>query len=256
MRKYPLWLIYVTVSHKQDRMKKAIIIGATSGIGNELAKTLAENGYKVGITGRRKSELEKLQHSKPNNYEIKSFDCTTETNSEKLSELTKKIGGLDLLILSSGTGDLNEKLDFEIEHKTNLLNVKAFTEIVVWAINYFEKQKKGHLVAISSIAGIRGSRMAPAYNASKAYQINYLEGLRQKAAKSKNPIYITDIRPGFVDTDMAKGEGQFWVATKEKAARQIFGIIKRKKGIGYVTKRWWIIAKLLRIIPNGIYKKM
>lgn len=237
-------------------MKKAIIIGATSGIGNELAKILVNNGYKVGITGRRKAELQKLQKSNPENYELSSFDCTSENNSEKLFELTEQIGGLDLLILSSGRGDLNERLDFEIENKTNLLNVNAFTEIADWAFNYFDKQRKGHLVAISSIAGIRGSRMAPAYYASKAYQINYLEGLRQKAAKSKKSIYVTDIRPGFVDTDMAKGEGQFWVATKEKAAQQIFGIIKKKKGIGYVTKRWWIIAQLLRLIPNVFYKKM
>ena len=237
-------------------MKKAIIIGATSGIGNELAKTLAENGYRVGITGRRKTELKKLQQINPDNYVISSFDCTTENNSKKLTELTDQIGGLDLLILSSGTGDLNEKLNFDIENKTNLLNVNAFTEIVDWTFNFFQKQGKGHLVAISSIAGIRGGRIAPAYNASKAYQINYLEGLRQKATKTKNPIYVTDIRPGFVDTDMAKGEGQFWVATKEKATQQIFGIIKKKKGIAYVTKRWWIIAKLLRLIPNGIYKRI
>ena len=237
-------------------MNKAIIIGATSGIGNELAKILVQNGYIVGITGRRKTELLKLKNSNPNNYVISSFDCTSENNSKKLSELTDQIGGLDLLILSSGTGDLNEDLDFETEHKTNLLNVNAFTEIVDWTFNYFKKQENGHLVAISSIAGIRGGRIAPAYNASKAYQINYLEGLRQKATKTKKPIYVTDIRPGFVDTDMAEGEGQFWVATKEKASQQIFGIIKRKKGIGYVTKRWWIIAKLLRLIPNGIYKKM
>lgn len=237
-------------------MNKAIIIGATSGIGKELAKILVQNGYIVGITGRRKSELEKLQDSEPENYVISSFDCTAENNSEKLTDLAHKIGGLDLLVLSSGIGDLNEKLDFDIENKTNLLNVSAFTEIVDWTFNYFEKQGKGHLVGISSIAGIRGSRIAPAYNASKAYQINYLEGLKQKASKTKKPIYVTDIRPGFVNTDMAKGEGQFWVATKEKAAQQIFGIIKRKKGIGYVTKRWWIIAKLLRLIPNGVYKKM
>ena len=107
--------------------------------------------------------------------------------------MTEEIGGLDLLILSSGTGDLNEKLDFEIENKTNLLNVNAFTEIVDWTFNYFQKQGKGHLVAISSIAGIRGSRIAPAYNASKAYQINYLEGLRQKATKTKKPIYVHNI---------------------------------------------------------------
>ena len=237
-------------------MKKAIIIGATSGIGNELAKTLVQNGYKVGITGRRKPELEKLQKSNPDNYVISSFDCTKVNNSKKLDELTELIDGLDLLILSSGTGDLNENLDFEIENKTNSLNVNAFTEIVDWAFNYFEKQGKGHLVAISSIAGLRGSRISPAYNASKAYQINYLEGLRQKATKTKKPIYITDIRPGFVDTDMAKGEGKFWVASKEKATQQIFEIIKRKKNIGYVTKRWWIVAKLLSWIPNGIYKKM
>ena len=237
-------------------MKKAIIVGATSGIGNELAKILVQNGYEVGITGRRKTELERLKQTSPNSYIISSFDCTAENNSDKLNDLTDQIGGLDLLILSSGTGDLNEDLNFEIENKTNLLNVNAFTEIVDWTFNYFQKQGKGHLVVISSIAGIRGSRIAPAYNASKAYQINYLEGLRQKATKIKKPIYVSDIRPGFVDTDMAKGEGQFWVATKEKAARQIFGIIKQKKGVGYVTKRWWIIAKVLRILPNGIYKRM
>jgi short-subunit dehydrogenase len=200
--------------------------------------------------------LEKLQKSNLDNYVISSFDCTNVNNSEKLDELTSLIDGLDLLILSSGTGDLNENLDFKIENKTNSLNVNAFTEIVDWAFNYFEKQGKGHLVAISSIAGLRGSRISPAYNASKAYQINYLEGLRQKATKTKKPIYITDIIPGFVDTDMAKGEGKFWVASKEKATQQIFEIIKRKKNIGYVTKRWWIVAKLLSWIPNGIYKKM
>jgi short-subunit dehydrogenase len=126
-------------------MKKAIIVGATSGIGNELAKILVENGYLVGITGRRKPELEKLKESNPENYVISCFDCTSDSNSKKLTDLTNEIGGLDLLILSSGTGDLNENLEFEIENKTNLLNVNAFTEIVDWAFNYFEKQGKGHL---------------------------------------------------------------------------------------------------------------
>lgn len=237
-------------------MKKAIIVGATSGIGNELAKILAAHNYLVGITGRRILELEKLKETKPDNYVVSSFDCTSANNTQKLSDLASEMEGLDLLILSSGRGDLNDKLNFELEDKTNQLNVNAFTEIVDWAFNYFEEQGRGQLAAISSIAGIRGTRLAPAYNASKAYQINYLEGLRQKATKTKNPIYITDIRPGFVDTDMAKGEGQFWVAPKEKAAQQIFNLIRRKKGVGYVTKRWWIIAQLLRILPSSVYKRM
>jgi len=176
-------------------MKKAIIVGATSGIGNELAKTLVKENYIIGITGRRKNKLEDLKKSSPKNFSISSFDCTTENNSEKLTDLADQIGGLDILILSAGKGDINEDLHFEIENETNTLNVIAFTEIVNWAFTYFEKQGRGHLVAISSIAGIRGNHMAPAYNASKAYQINYLEGLRKKAKQTKKPIYVTDIRP-------------------------------------------------------------
>ncbi len=240
----------------ESLMKKAIIVGATSGIGNALAKLFVENDCVVGITGRRKVELEILQKSNPKNFSISTFDCTTENNSKKLEELVAQLGGLDVLVLSAGTGDLNEKLEFEIENATNQLNVIAFTEIVDWAFNYFEKQGNGHLVAISSVAGLRGSRMAPAYNASKAYQINYLEGLRQKAKHSKKQIYVTDVRPGFVDTDMAKGEGQFWVANKEKAAQQIYGLIKKKKAVGYVSKRWRLISLLLKAVPNGIYKRM
>jgi len=229
-------------------MKKTIIIGATSGIGKELAKILADKNYLVGITGRRENNLEEIRESKPESYIIKSFDCTTESNSEKLNELVNELGGLDLLVMSSGTGDLNENLNYEIERKTIDLNVHAFTEIVDWTFNFFKKQGKGHLTAISSIAGIRGIRIAPSYNASKAYQINYLEGLRQNAKKTGKSIFVTDIRPGFVDTDMAKGEGQFWVATKEKAAKQIFNLIKRKRDIGYVTKRWRLNSRCLYFI--------
>jgi len=237
-------------------MNKAIVVGATSGLGFEIANLLVKNGYKVGGTGRRKSRLEALQTKIPASFVISSFDCTAEDNEVKLNDLMKELGGLDLLILSSGTGYLNKSLDYKIEHKTNLLNVNAFTQIVNWAFHIFLNQGFGHLVAISSIAGIRGGSASPAYNASKAYQINYLEGLRQKVMKIKKPIYITDVRPGFVDTDMAKGEGLFWVAKKEKAAKQIFGIIKNKKAVGYVTRRWWLIGKFLMLIPRKIYSRL
>ncbi|SFR55338.1 Short-chain dehydrogenase [Robiginitalea myxolifaciens] len=237
-------------------MKKAIVIGATSGIGNELAQILASNGYMVGITGRRRNLLEDLKITNPQNFAISAFDCTKENNSQKLDALKDAIGGLDLLVLSSGTGDLNEDLVYGIENNTNQLNVIAFTQIASWAFNYFQNQGLGHLVVISSIAGLRGSKVAPAYNASKAYQINYLEGLRQKAKSSKKPIFVTDIRPGFVDTDMAKGEGQFWVASREKAARQIYDLIKRKKDVGYVTRRWRLISLILKVLPNSIYKRL
>jgi short-subunit dehydrogenase len=238
-------------------MKKAIIIGATSGIGEGLAKILTKNNYKVGITGRRTELLEALKAQKPNDYFISSFDISnTQIIDEKLKTLVSKLGGLDLLVLSSGTGDLNETLDFSIEKQTIDTNIVGFTSIADWTFNYFEKQQSGHLVVISSIGGIRGSSQAPSYNASKAYQINYTEGLRQKAAKLKMKIVVTDIRPGFVDTAMAKGEGQFWVASVNKASEQIFKAIQKKKKVVFVTKRWRLIATILKRIPRSIYDRM
>lgn len=238
-------------------MRKAIIIGATSGIGKGLAKLLAGNNYNVGITGRRTELLEKMKSEKPHSYYIKTFDVTNvEIAIEKLEKLKAELGGLDLLIISSGTGDLNDNLEFEIEKRTIDTNVLGFTCIADWAFNLFEKQKYGHLAAISSVGGLRGSRQAPSYNATKAYQMNYLEGLRQKATQIKQPIFVTDIRPGFVDTDMAKGDGQFWVASVEKATQQIFDALITKKKIVYVTKRWRIIATILKKIPRPVYDRM
>ena len=231
-------------------MKKAIVIGATSGIGKGLAKILADNSFKVGITGRRTELLEELKSQKPNSFITKDFDITdTKVIKENLDKLITELDGLDLLIISSGTGDLNEKQTIET-------NVLGFTCVANWAFNYFETQKSGHLVAISSVGGLRGSRIAPAYNASKAFQINYLEGLRQKAKKLNEQVFVTDIRPGFVDTDMAKGEGQFWVASVDKATRQIFDAIKQKKKIVYITKRWRLIAIILKRIPRQLYDRM
>ena len=238
-------------------MKKAIIVGASSGIGRGLAKLLVENDYIVGITGRRTHLLEEIQNENPGQYIIKTFDVAdSQSISEHLTVLTQELGGLDLLVISSGTGDLNENLDFDIEKRTIDTNVSGFTAIADWAFNYFQNQKYGHLVAISSIAGLRGSRSAPSYGASKAYQINYLQGLRQKACNIKAHITITDIRPGFVDTRMAQGEGKFWVAPVDKASRQIFKAIKAGRKVVYITNRWRPIAYLLRMLPDWVYNKM
>lgn len=238
-------------------MKKAIIVGATSGIGKELARLLVRNDYKVGITGRRNELLQELKQHNPDLFVIRTFDVTeTDTVPGHLQELVSELGGLDLLILSSGTGELNKSLDFEIEKGTIDVNVSGFTCVADWSFNYFWKQKVGHFVAITSIAGIRGNRVATAYNASKAFQINYLEGLRQKASKLKIPVTVTDIRPGFVNTPMAKGEGQFWVVPVEKAAKQIFDAIKREKKVAYVSKRWSLIGILLKVIPRFVFDKM
>ena len=132
----------------------------------------------------------------------------------------------------------------------------GFTTVATWAFDYFIKQGAGQLAAITSIAGLRGGRHNPAYNASKAYQISYLEGLRQKAASLKLPLIITDIRPGFVDTPMAAGDGLFWVAPVPKAAQQIYDAIEHKRSVVYITRRWRLIAFIMKLIPELVYKHM
>ncbi len=238
-------------------MKKVIIAGATSGIGKELAKLFAENNYLVGITGRRTKLLEELKAENHERFFIKTMDITDiDTATIKLQELVSELGGLDMIVISSGTGEINEQLDFNVEKQTIDTNISGFTCVADWAFRYFNEQKSGQIVAITSIGGLRGSRSATAYNASKAYQINYMEGLRQKTSKLYFPFYITDIRPGLVNTDMAKGDGLFWLMPLEKASKQIFSAIQKKKKVAYVTKRWNLVAFIMKHLPRFIYDHM
>jgi short-subunit dehydrogenase len=238
-------------------MKTAIIVGATSGIGRNLATLLADNDYHVGITGRRTQLLEEIKSEDPDKYITADFDTTHfNTIAANLDQLAQQLGRLDLLVISSGIGSLTTKLRFDIEKQTIDTNVSGFTAVADWAFNYFQQQGYGHLAAISSIAGIRGNHQSPSYSATKAYQINYLESLRIKAVKTSRPIFITDIRPGFVNTDMAKGDGLFWVAPVEKAAGQILNAIRRKKRTAYITKRWGVIGRVLKLLPNWAIDKL
>jgi short-subunit dehydrogenase len=238
-------------------MRKAIVVGASSGIGKELARILVKNNYLVGITGRRTALLEELKKENPDEYIIKTFDISIPFGSAKhIRELKDELGRLDLVVISSGTGNPNDDLDFKIEKETIDTNVSGVTEIADWAFNYFRKQGYGHLAIISSIAGLRGGRFAPAYGASKAYLINYAEGLRQKAKHLRLPITITDIRPGFVDTAMIKSENKFWVETPEKAARQIYIALRKKKKIAYITRRWILIAYIIKLVPKWIHERI
>ncbi|GHV38450.1 oxidoreductase [Clostridia bacterium] len=237
-------------------MKKVIILGATSGIGRELALLYAKKGAKAAIAGRRLRILEEMKGICPE-FIIKQIDVTKTTSlAEKLTETARELNGLDLLIISAGVGYLNATLDFSVEKRAIDTNVLGYTCACDWAMNYFKNQGSGHLVGISSIVGLRGSKVYPAYSASKAYQMTYLEALRQKVSKWNIPVYITDIRPGYVDTAMAKGEVVFWVSPVKKAVRQIFRAIEDKKDIAYITRRWGAVAFILKHLPRALYEQM
>lgn len=238
-------------------MKNALIIGASSGIGKSMAQILVKKGFRVAITGRRTELLEGIKAQDPQNILYRTMDVReTSTIHGICNELLSEFGTLDLLVISAGVGEANRHLDFNIEDDVIRTNVQGFTCVADWAMNVFRKQGHGHLVNISSIAGIRGNRVAPSYNASKAYQINYLEGLRLWADKRRLPIHVTDVRPGFVDTAMAKGDGMFWVAPVDKAAGQIVSAIGRKKRVVHVTRRWSLIGLMMKLLPYGLLRRI
>ena len=238
------------------KQKKAIIMGASSGIGKELAKILSVNGYIVGLAARRTDLLGELQKELLSKSLIKQIDISKPEEAEaKFKEMISEIGGVDLVVISSGYGDLNSKLKWSIEKTTIDTNVTGFALIAGIALQQFLNQGSGHLVGISSIAALRGQRSAPAYSASKAFVCNYLEGLRHCAIKSGKPIFITNVQPGFVKTPMSRGNNLFWISTAQKAASQIYEAIVRKKKHAYITKRWRLVAWLLKIVPDWLYNK-
>lgn len=238
-------------------MKKAIIIGASSGIGRQLAITLAKNGYEMGLMARRLEMLEALQKEISTTTYVGHLDIShVDDATEKVEAMIQKMKGTDLIVINAGTGFLNPELDWLKEKKTLDVNIYGFCAMAGVAYHHFAKQGYGQLVGISSIVALRGGAMAPAYNASKAFMSNYLEGLRKKAFQEKLPLIITDIKPGFVDTEMAKGEGKFWVASPQEAAEQITLAILRKKKHAYITRRWRFIGWLLKLIPESLYRRM
>ncbi|WP_295936192.1 SDR family NAD(P)-dependent oxidoreductase [uncultured Alistipes sp.] len=241
---------------KTTDLRAAIVIGATSGIGRELARLLASQGRKVGVTGRRTELLETLRAENPELYEPAAFDAAADDAPGHLERLWEKLGKVGLVVICAGTGEINHRLEQAPELRTVALNVVGFTRIIDMVYNRFAAQGGGHLAAVSSVMGLRGADLAPAYAASKAYQINYLEGLRKRSVKNRANIVVTDLRPGSVDTAMMQGEGHFWIASPQDAARCALRAINKRKAIQYVTPRWRMIGILLRSLPRALYYKL
>ena len=236
--------------------RNAIVFGATSGIGKALSQLLVQDGYKVLITGRRLERLESLQATAPDSYVIRQHDITDVDDTGRLfEELPSTMGQVDLIIHNSGIGENNFDLEWEKDLPTLNTNVIGAARVYQLAYNYFKIQGHGHLVGITSIASLVGNRHVPAYHASKSFQSNYLESLWMKAKRTKKAkIQVTDILPGYVDTDIITGD-TFWMASLDKASRQIYAGIKKKKRKVYVTRRWGLVALMIRILPPGILVK-
>jgi short-subunit dehydrogenase len=232
--------------------KKVLIVGGSSGLGRQLAVHYAQQGASVGVLARRGQLLNELKNDWPAII-IQQADIADDSISHELGKMIAALKGLDILIIAASVIHFNKELSHEGEDQTVSINVKGFTKIVDTAWPYLKSCGGGQIVGVTSIAAVRGNKLAPAYHASKAYQSVYLESLRVKAKHEKNNISITELVPGYMKTAMGKGEHMFWVSSVEKAARQSASAINRKSSRAFITKRWWFIWHIQRLLPTFIY---
>ncbi len=237
-------------------MKKAIVIGTSTGIGKALAYELHHRGYYVGLTGRHLDPMLAIQKELGENTAVEVLDLRSpESAMETLLRLIQKMGGLDLIFLNAGILPLNPNLDWDIEREGTNVNVLGFQAMANVACHFFEKQGYGHLIGISSIAAHRGTGRSPAYSASKAFVSIYMEGLRQRYLNTK--IKITDIRPGLINTPMTERfKRGFLGITAEQCAKDILNAVSRDKNVAYVPARWWWVAQIFKIMPEWLYHRL
>ena len=223
-------------------------------MGMEVAKLLLAEGCHLGVAARREDRLEALKQLAPDRVVTIAIDVTAEDAAQLLRSLIDQLGGMDLFFYASGIGKQNRTLTPEIELNTVKTNGMGFTRMIGEAYRYFAERGEGHIAAITSIAGTKGLGPAPSYSATKAMQNVYFQALEQQANARNLNIRFTDIRPGFVDTDLLKGDFHYPMMLKpDKVARQIVKAIKNKRHITVIDWKYAIMTALWRRIPRPLW---
>lgn len=235
---------------------KAIVIGATSGIGLEVARLLAQKGWQVGIGGRREELLSRLAADTPGIVAWRRIDINATEAPDHLKALADEMGGIDLYFHASGIGYQNVALSPDEELATVRTNGEGFTRMLTAAFNMFAKQGGGHIAAITSIAGTKGLGAAPAYSATKRYQRHYLESLEQLAHIRHLPIRFTEIRPGFVSTALLKDDYYPLQMQPDAVATTIVKAVEKKCRVKTIDWRYRILVFFWGLIPRCLWVRM
>ena len=238
-------------------MKRIVIVGATSGMGLEVARLALRAGWRVGAAGRRTDRLEALRAEAPEQVEIRQMDVTDPAAPEQFATLIERLGGMDIYLHSSGIGFRNEALDPAIELATARTNAEGFIRMVTAAYTYFRSHGGGQIAVISSIAGTKGLGAAPAYSATKRLQNTYIDALAQLARMQRARIRFTDIRPGFVATPLlASAGGDPMLMPADKVARRIFRAIVRGRRRVVIDGRFAVLVFLWKLIPAWLWERL
>ncbi|MBR1427898.1 MAG: SDR family NAD(P)-dependent oxidoreductase [Prevotella sp.] len=238
-------------------MKRAIVMGASSGMGREVSKLLLADGWHLGIAARRVERLRELEREFPGHIVVQQIDVTDARASQQLLELIDLVGGVDLYFHASGIGKQNMNLLEDIENQTVQTNGMGFARMIGTVYRYMAAHQGGHIAVISSIAGTKGLGAAPSYSATKAFQNTYIQALEQQANMRGLNISFTDIRPGFVDTPLLGDEKHYPMLLKpERVAEDIVKAIRRKKHVLVIDWRYRILTFFWRLIPNALWRRL
>ena len=226
-------------------------------MGLEVAKLFLDRGCRVGVAARREDRLEALKQLAPDRVVTAALDVTADDADQRLRDLIEELDGMDLFFYSSGIGKQNRTLTPDIELNTINTNAMGFARMIGEAYRYFAEQGKGHIAAITSIAGTKGLGPAPAYSATKALQNVYLQSLEQQAHARGLKIQFTDIRPGFVNTDLLKGDFRYPMMLKpDKVARRIVSAILNKRHVVVIDWKYAILTALWRRLPRVLWRHL
>jgi short-subunit dehydrogenase len=247
------------VNRPLEPRPRAVVVGASSGLGAALVRHLAARDYRVAAIARRESELAALRESVGRDVVCAYVHDVTETEQVPplFDQIARDLGGLDLIIYAAAVqppvsaGEYDFAKD-EAMVRTNLLGAIAWLNL---AAARFERAGSGHIVGISSIAGDRGRVASPVYNTSKAGLDTYLEALRNRL--SRRGVTVTTIKPGFIDTELLKNAPRtFWVISPEEAAARVYDAISRRRQVAYVPPRWRLVSLVVRAVPSFIFRRL
>lgn len=231
-------------------------MGASSGIGKEVAQRLLADGWQVGLAARRHEALEELARTYGDAAITAQIDITDEQATHQLRDLITQLGGVDLYFHASGIGWQNSNLSEEIEIKTVNTNGMGFTRMVGEAFRWMAAHGGGHIAVITSVAGTRGLGPAPAYSATKAFQNSYVQALEQLSNNRKLGIRFTDLRPGFVDTDLIKGSHFPMTMPRDLVADEIMWAITMRRHVRVIDWKWRLTVFFWRMIPAALWRKL
>ncbi len=246
-----------------SEFRRAIVIGASSGIGEALARDLAKAGSRVALVARRKNELDRIakriRETGTGEAYVHVHDVAHFAEVPELfDKIVEELGGLDMIVYAAGLMPEIAEGEYDFAKDKAMVDVNLLGAMA-WlnpAAAFFEAQRRGTIAGISSIAGERGRRGNPAYCTTKAALSTYLESLRNRLARYG--VNVVTVKPGFVDTAMTKGKkGLFWLISAEQAATATLDLIRKGTGAaGFVPHRWALVAWVVRHIPSFVFRRL